>query len=430
MGIAAFPAGSRDRLEKQAAVTESAATPSTAMPAATAARRIMARGLATAGLLGFACNIGVLTVPLFNMEMFNRVLPTRDIATLWAMCGALAIALTCYAVLDHLRGAALGVLGNRLAHMLSPPLLQAIASFGPPDAASRSLSNGGSTAPRGEPLHDLEMVRQFVASPICVAPLDLVWTPVLLGVLLAQHWGYAVLAMLCCAVLCGLNVLGDTVARDQLLRSSHSEAGRVRAVAGAARAAEAVLAMGMLPALARRWGEMQRPARIAANRAMLRSRAIAALTRTLRMAMTGAMVTLGLVLVLAGDARNRRDVDNRPATRGLHNRDREFHPQEDAARVDCHQPVPGRGVEEILDRAAGEPGIVDEDVEPSILGEGGIDGRLPLRLARYVEAAEDRSTIRAGDVGDDPPPLFFQNVGDDDLGAFAGEDARHAGAHA
>src|ERR1700738_1097018 len=43
---------------------------------------------------------------------------------------------------------------------------------------------------------------------------------------------------------------------------------------------------------------------------------------------------------------------------------------------------------------------------------------------------EDRRTVRLGDVGDDPLARFLQNVGDDHLGALAGEDARHAGTHA
>ena len=50
-------------------------------------------------------------------------------------------------------------------------------------------------------------------------------------------------------------------------------------------------------------------------------------------------------MMLSGDAGDRRDVDDRPATGRLHARDREFHAEKDAARVDRHQPVPGRGLE-------------------------------------------------------------------------------------
>jgi hypothetical protein len=40
--------------------------------------------------------------------------------------------------------------------------------------------------------------------------------------------------------------------------------------------------------------------------------------------------------MLAGDPRDRRDVDNAAAALFLHHRDREFHAQKDAPRIDRH----------------------------------------------------------------------------------------------
>jgi hypothetical protein len=51
------------------------------------------------------------------------------------------------------------------------------------------------------------------------------------------------------------------------------------------------------------------------------------------------------------------------------------------------------------------------------------------RSSTALPAAEDRRAIRLRDVGDHPAALLFQHVGDDDFGALAGKDARHAGAH-
>jgi ATP-binding cassette subfamily C protein len=264
-----------------------------AAPAHSAARaaasRTIGRGVGLAALLSLGCNLGALAVPLFNMEMFNRVLTTRNVATLWAMCAGLGITLLTYAAIDQLRGTALAVLANRLSRQTLPSVLDAIA------AAPASV---GRETPHGEPLHDLERLRTFLSSATCVAPFDLAWTPVLLGVLLTMHWGYAATAALSCAILLGLNLLGDAATRRHLLRASHAAATELQDVAGAFRGAEAVLAMDMLPALSRRWDAAHRTTRQDTNRAMLQSRAIAALTRTLRMSMTGVMVALGLVLVL------------------------------------------------------------------------------------------------------------------------------------
>jgi ATP-binding cassette subfamily C protein len=258
-------------------------------PPRSAAARAVARGMALAAGLSLACNLGALTVPMFNMELFNRVLPTRNHATLWAMCAGLAIALALYIMLDHFRSSVLASLANRVSRQLMPQVLDAIA-------------NAPANAHRGEPLHDLERLRNFFASPVCVAPFDLAWAPVLLLVLVAMHWGYAATAFVSVLILLGLNLLGDMLTRRHLIRASHAVAAELRDVAGAFRGAEAVLAMDMLPALSARWEAQHGAVRAQVNRAMLQSRAVAALNRTLRMAMTAAMVALGLVLVLNGYA--------------------------------------------------------------------------------------------------------------------------------
>src|SRR6516162_566313 len=134
--------------------------------------------------------------------------------------------------------------------------------------------------------------------------------------------------------------------------------------------------------------------------------------------------------LLAGDAGNRRDVDDGAAAGRLHDRDGEFHTQKYSARVDCHQPVPGRGIEQILDRAAAEAGIVDEDVEPAELDDSGVDRRPPLRFAADVEMVENRRAIHFCNLGNHRLSLIVEHIGDGDLGSFAGEDPCHAGTHA
>jgi ATP-binding cassette subfamily C protein len=99
-----------------------------------------------------------------------------------------------------------------------------------------------------------------------------------------------------------LNFLGDWASRKELLRASHLAARGLRELTGVARAAEPVLAMGMVSDLSRRWRAEQNRAVADARRAMLRSRGITSITRSMRMAMTGVMVALGLVLVLTGEA--------------------------------------------------------------------------------------------------------------------------------
>ncbi len=151
-------------------------------------------------------------------------------------------------------------------------------------------------------IRDTETLRGFIASPLLTAPFELAWSPVLLLVLLAMGWGYAAVGLACLLILAGLNLLGDAAARRHMAEANDAAAEGYRDVAAATRSAEAVVAMGMLPALSRRWRRTEAQALSAGTRALLRSRAFTATTRALRNAMTGATVATGLVLVLNGYA--------------------------------------------------------------------------------------------------------------------------------
>ena len=246
------------------------------------------RGVLLAAGLSLFVNLGALAVPLFNMELFNRVLTTADIPTLRAMLTGLAIALVAYATLDHLRGVGLTVMAERLARRLGPAVLAALGPVRP--AAATAV------------LRDVETLRRFLATPVCAAPFELLWAPLLLAVLLAFHWAFALLALGCGVVLAALAVAGDALSRKQLARASDAQAAGWRDVASALRGAEAVVAMGMLPALSARWDRAQRLALAAARTALGRARALASFTRALRYGMTGAMVGLGVVLAIEGQA--------------------------------------------------------------------------------------------------------------------------------
>ena len=249
---------------------------------------IAIRGVLCVAALSLICNIGALSLPLFNMQVFNRVLATRDLDTLSMLVAGLILCLLAFTALDTLRSLALEALAGKVTRRLALPLIRAVAAGG----------RGAGAA--SEALSDLETLRSFVASPACTAPFDAMWTPVMLLALVAQHWGFAALGALSCAVLFVMNVLGDGVSRRQMLAANEASANAMRSAADAVGAAEVVLALGMLPTLTRRWEAGQRRAAGLVHQAMLRARAVSAVTNALRMGMTGAMVGLGLGLALSG----------------------------------------------------------------------------------------------------------------------------------
>src|SRR5215469_3770160 len=138
----------------------------------------------------------------------------------------------------------------------------------------------------------------------------------------------------------------------------------------------------------------------------------------------------GVDAALPGDTGDRRDIDDRATANLAHLGDRVLHPEKRAARVDVHDLVPGLGVVEVLDRAAADPGIVDQDVELAEFLDRGLDDIPPVGFVGDVEMLEARRAVGRDNLGDDLLALVVELVGDRDLGAFARENARGARPHA
>ena len=102
------------------------------------------------------------------------------------------------------------------------------------------------------------------------------------------------------ATLIGLNLVGDVLSRSAMLAANQATAASMRGAADAVNAAEAVVGLGMLQRLVGRWRVVRSEVAGLVHRALLRARAVSAVTAALRAAMTGAMVGLGLVLALNG----------------------------------------------------------------------------------------------------------------------------------
>jgi ATP-binding cassette subfamily C protein len=232
----------------------------------------------------------MLTVPLFNMQIFNRVLPTRDLQTLLSLCGGLCISILFFSLIEVFRGVVQETLSARLARKLSIPLLQSAALSSRVDASAN------------EAMADLEQLRSFLASRSSMVPFDIVWSPVMLVVLLAMHWALGVFAAACLIAMISLNILGDMISRRSIIAANVQSSTALRSVSESVNAADAVVALGLLPVLGRRWLGAQSEAQAYIRRALLRARAVSAATNAVRASMTGGMVALGLALALNGFA--------------------------------------------------------------------------------------------------------------------------------
>ena len=92
------------------------------------------RGALYVAVLSLVTNIGMLAIPLFNMQVFNRVMTTHNLRTLAGLSIGAAIGAVIYVVVDRLRLSLLAVLGDRFAGRVAVPLLRSCSSAAAQDS--------------------------------------------------------------------------------------------------------------------------------------------------------------------------------------------------------------------------------------------------------------------------------------------------------
>ncbi|MDP8920691.1 MAG: type I secretion system permease/ATPase [Pseudomonadota bacterium] len=255
-------------------------------------RKAFASGLMYAAILSAVINVLQLTVPLFMLQVHDRVVNSQSTDTLIMLIVVAAMALTIYCILDYVRALTYQVMASKLVRKLNLPVLQA--------AISASVTQGVSQS--GQAIRDLNDIRSFVVGNAISVPLEAFWAPIFLGVLFALHWLYGLVALISAIIIVSFSLLSDFLTRRATKRANESAVRNIGEISGSLRHAEAIEAMGMLPALAGRWRRNQLHTQDLLDVTTRRSRALASVTRTCRYLMQVAVLSVGAVLVINQEA--------------------------------------------------------------------------------------------------------------------------------
>jgi ATP-binding cassette, subfamily C, bacterial len=251
------------------------------------ARRVFLAGLLYAVLLSACINILQLTVPLYMLQVHDRVLNSRSTDTL-LMLTILAIgALIVFGILEFIRALSFQAMGSALVRRLNLPVLTA--------AVQASVDQGLPKATQS--LRDLTELRSFLTSSAVSAPLDAAWSPIFLAVLFLLHPIFGIIGIVAVIILICCGVVTDLMTRSLVKDANQANIEAISKIGATLRHAEAIEAMGMLPALARRWRGLQMNALDLLDLGGSRSRAMTSITRTLRFMIQ--VVTLGAGTLLA-----------------------------------------------------------------------------------------------------------------------------------
>ena len=242
---------------------------------------------AYAALFSCVINLLLLVPPLYMLQLFDRVISSRSTETLVMLSVGAVAALVMMALLDAVRARLLLGCGVALDRKLGPRMMQEVAGAVERGAAERSRA-----------MRDVHTVRQLFTGPGVLALFDAPWLPVFLVLIFLFHPLLGAVALAGSLVMAALAVLNELATRGALERAQAAayRAGHFADVA--ARNAETLRALGMRPAVTRRWAALNEATLAGHIEAGARGSAFATLTRFFRQAIQMAMLGAGAWLVI------------------------------------------------------------------------------------------------------------------------------------
>ena len=233
-------------------------------------------------------NLLMLVPSIYMMQVFDRVLTSRNETTLLMLSLILLgfFALSC--VLEWVRGQVMIRMSAGLDTHLGERVFDA--------AFERSLKEH--SANPAQVLSDLNSIRQFVTGPGLIALFDAPWLPLYLIATFLFHPWLGVFTVIGSLILAALALWNELATRKSMAEANRLSVASSSYVNGTLHNAEVIQALGMLVPLRRRWFNVQQRMIVEQAQASDRSARIASLSRFVRMTWQSLALGLGAILVI------------------------------------------------------------------------------------------------------------------------------------
>ncbi len=248
----------------------------------------------TVAILSAALNVLVLGGSLYMMLVYDSVLPSHSLPTLFGLLAMVLVVYLFQSLFDTMRTRILSDVAAGLGRSLAARVQQATS-----DLALRGgkVSGDGLTAMR-----DLDQIRGFLSGAGPGALIDLPWILFFLGVLFLLHYWLGITALAGAVVLLGLTIAADRRTRAPLRLASDLSARRNGMAESNLRHVEVLTALGMRRRMQDRW-EAVNNAHLVAQDDMARTAGVlGGVSRMFRLFLQSLILTVGALLVIDGKA--------------------------------------------------------------------------------------------------------------------------------
>lgn len=252
----------------------------------------MRRALIGVAAFSGALNILTLANPLFMLEIYDRVIPSRSMPTLWALILLVAGLYAFAGIFEILRGRVM----NRLAGILDASLNRQV--FAVIAGTPLKIRHTGDSL---KPAQEADQIRSYLSGAGPAALCDLPWVPLYLAVCFFLHPLIGILAAAALLSLIALTVLTDWLTRGLTAQGAKATAIRNRYGEAAYQNAEALAAMGMTGRAAGKWESAHFQLTGLQKRATDISGTLSGISRFIRLCVQSGSLALGAYLVIQGD---------------------------------------------------------------------------------------------------------------------------------
>lgn len=246
------------------------------------------RGLMIIAGISLASNILMLALPIYSLQLFDRVLLSRSLDTFWVLTLGVVIAVAAIATLDWLRGQLLLRVSNRMALAFQSNLFDAILT--------RAARQGDRSL---LPLRDLTTLRNFVSSAQGLpALIDAPLLPLFLLVVFLMHPLLGMVMLVGMLVLLAMTWVADKVSTAPSKVAFDEAQNAQRRLDDLVDGSDALSAHGMQGSALQYWLRAQHPALAHGSRAASLATHFASMAKGVRLMLNVCMTAMGGYLAM------------------------------------------------------------------------------------------------------------------------------------
>jgi PrtD family type I secretion system ABC transporter len=238
-------------------------------------------------VFSFFVNLLMFVAPLYMLQVYDRVLMSRNETTLVMLTGIAVGLLLTYGLLEYIRSRMLVRTGLQFDDALASPLFHRVVKL------QTTAPGGGNSA-----LQDADKIREFITGQGVLSFFDAPWVPIFLVLVYVLHPVLGMVATAGAAIIFTLALLNEFLTRKRLQQAAAANAEASKFASSTLMNADVIRAMGMERPLMARWLKFRDA--MLADQAVASDRAgvVLAMSKFVRMTLQVAILAAGAYLVL------------------------------------------------------------------------------------------------------------------------------------